>query len=299
MEPTAIDYLWLQISKPDNVPAILLLALTAFYCWMTWKKAKINDARETPVESEMTDKVQVWPYLVRVEFLTSIAVMLILTIWSIGIDAPLEEPANPALTPNPSKAPWYFLGLQELLVYFDPWIAGVILPTIIIIGLICIPYIDINTKGNGYYTIKERPFALAMYAFGFLALWVVTIVLGTFFRGPGWNIYTPWEHWDIHRVVALNNIDFPALFGIPTVDANNNYNILSIIFGSVLILAFYGIAFWYWRKKKGEPLFKALGPIRYGITAFLTLTMLGVVIKIILRLSLNVKYILATPFFNI
>ena len=68
MEPTALDYLWLQISKPDNVPAILLLVLTAFYCWLTWKKAKINDAREAPVESEMTDKVQVWPYLVRVNF---------------------------------------------------------------------------------------------------------------------------------------------------------------------------------------------------------------------------------------
>jgi hypothetical protein len=247
----------------------------------------------------MTDKVQVWPYLVRVEFLTSIAIMLVLTIWSIGIDAPLEEPANPALTPNPSKAPWYFLGLQELLVYFDPWIAGVMLPTLIIVGLIAIPYIDINTKGNGYYTIKDRPFALAMYAFGFLALWVVTIVLGTFFRGPGWNIYTPWEHWDIHRVVALNNIDFPALFGIPTILADKSYNPLSILFGSVLIIAFYGIAFWYWRKKKDEPLFKSLGPIRYGVTAFLTLSMLGVVIKIILRLSLNVKYILATPFFNI
>jgi hypothetical protein len=299
MEPTAFDYLWVQVSKPDNVPAILLLALTAFYCWLTWRKAKINDAREAPVESEMTDKVQVWPYLVRVEFLTSIAIMLFLTIWSIGIDAPLEEPANPALTPNPSKAPWYFLGLQELLVYFDPWIAGVMLPTLIIVGLIAIPYIDINTKGNGYYTVKERPFALGMYAFGFLALWVVTIVLGTFFRGPGWNIYTPWEHWDIHRVVALNNIDFPALFGIPTILADKSYNPLSILFGSVLIIGFYGLAFWFWRKKKETPLFKSLGPIRYGVTAFLTLSMLGVVIKIILRLSLNVKYILATPFFNI
>lgn len=298
-ELTAFDYLLFQIEKPDNIPAILLLGLTAFYCWHSWRKARLNDKRDVPMEAEQADKVQVWPYLVRVEFLTSIVVMIVLTVWSILIDAPLEEPANPALTPNPSKAPWYFLGLQELLVYFDPWIAGVILPTLIIFGLIAIPYIDINQKGNGYYTIKDRPFALAMFAFGFLILWVILIVIGTFFRGPGWNLFTPWEYWDAHKVVPLNNVDFPQLFGIPTLNVDNTYNILSIIFGTVIIGAFYSIAFLVWKKKKDEPLFRALGPIRYGVTAFFTLTMLGVVVKIFLRLLLNVKYILATPFFNI
>jgi Cytochrome b(C-terminal)/b6/petD len=296
---TALDYLMFQIEKPDNIPAILLLALTAYYCWHSWRKAKINDRRDVPVEAEMTDKVQVWPYLVRVEFLTSIVVMIILTVWSIWINAPLEEPANAALTPNPSKAPWYFLGLQELLVYFDPWIAGVVLPTLIIFGLIAIPYIDINTKGNGYYTVKERPFAIAMFVFGFLILWVILIVVGTFFRGPGWNIFTPWEYWDAHRVVPLNNVDLPELFGVPTLNIDNTYNMLSILFGSVVLVAFYAVAFLIWWRKRDEPLYKALGPIRYGVTAFFTLTMAGVVIKILLRHTLNIKYILATPFFNI
>jgi hypothetical protein len=299
-ELTAWDYLLVQIEKPDNVPALLLLALTAFYAWHSWRKSRNNDKRGNPIEAEMTDKVQVWPYLVRVEFLTSIAVMLILTVWSITIDAPLEEPANPALTPNPSKAPWYFLGLQELLVYFDPWIAGVVLPSLIIFGLIAVPYIDINQKGNGYYTIKDRPFAHSMFAFGFIVLWVVLIVMGTFFRGPGWNIFVPWEYWDTHRVVPLNNVDFPAIFGIPTLLVDGTtYNVWSIVFGSVLILGFYSIAWFVWQKKKDTPLFKSLGPIRYGTTAFFTLTMAGVVIKILLRLTMNVKYILATPFFNI
>ncbi|MBC8144542.1 MAG: cytochrome C [bacterium] len=277
----------------------MLLVLTAFYCLLSWHKARKNDRRDSPIEAAMTDKVQVWPYLVRVEFLTSIVIMIILTVWSIVIDAPLEEPANPALTPNPSKAPWYFLGLQELLVYFDPWIAGVILPTIIIVGLIAIPYIDINTKGNGYYTIKERPFALGSYAFGFLVLWVLLIVIGTFFRGPGWNIFTPWEHWDAHRVVPLNNVDFSELFGVPTRNIDNSYNMIAIFIGSVIMIVWYAIPFLIWKKKRETPLFKSLGPIRYGITAFLTMTMAGVVIKIILRLALNVKYVLATPFFNI
>ncbi|MDB5035563.1 MAG: Cytochrome [Chlorobi bacterium] len=296
---TAFDYLMSQIEKPDNVPALLLLTLAAFYIWHSWRRSKINDSRSTPVEAEMADKVQVWPYLVRVEFLTSIVVLIILTVWAITINAPLEEPANPALTPNPSKAPWYFLGLQELLVYFDPWIAGVMLPTLIIMGLIAIPYIDINPKGNGYYTIKERPFAQATFAFGFLVLWVVLIVMGTFFRGPGWNIFTPWEAWDPHRVVPLNNVDLPALVGVPTLNVDNTYNPLSIMIGAALILIFYSIGYFVWKKKQGTPFFKALGPIRYGVTAFLTLSMTGVVIKILLRLLLNVKYVLATPFFNI
>src|SRR5437773_346033 len=97
------------------------------------------------------DKIHTWPHLVRNEFLISIGIILLLIVWSLLVDAPLEEPANPTRTPNPSKAPWYFLGLQEMLVFFDPWHAGVVLPTFIILGLMVIPYLDINPAGNGYY----------------------------------------------------------------------------------------------------------------------------------------------------
>lgn len=144
--------------------------------------------------------------------------MLVLGVWSIMIDAPLEEPSDPTKTPNPSKAPWYFLALQEMLVYFDPWIAGVVLPGLIIAGLVAIPYIDTNPKGKGYYTIKERPFALAVFSFGFIVLWIVLMVVGTFLRGPGWNFFAPWEAWDPHLVVPLTNVNLSYLFGIR--DAN-------------------------------------------------------------------------------
>src|SRR3972149_3086827 len=106
--------------------------------------------RPSPVE----DKVHCWPYLVKSEFICSILMTALLMVWSIALDAPMEDPSNPAQTPNPSKAPWYFLGLQEMLVYFDPWMAGVVLPTFIIIGLMVIPYVDINPKGNGYFTFE-------------------------------------------------------------------------------------------------------------------------------------------------
>ena len=95
----------------------------------------------------------------RIELVAAILVTVLLMVWSLTLNAPLEEPSNPNVTMNPAKAPWYFLGLQEMLVYFDPWMAGVVMPTLIIVGLMAIPYIDANPLGNGYYTYKQRKFA--------------------------------------------------------------------------------------------------------------------------------------------
>lgn len=293
------------ISKPDNIPIVLLLVSCIFFTWLAWAKAKKNDAQQLPEEAKLDDKVQVWPYLVRVEFLMTIAIMAILVLWSVFLDAPLEEAANKALTPNPSKAPWYFLGLQEMLVYFDPWIAGVVLPTLIIVGLMAIPYIDINTKGNGYYTFKERKFAVLTFCFGFLILWVSLIVLGTFMRGPGWNFFLPWEKWDPHYVAVLTNVDFSEMFGIPTRLPDNSINPAAFVFGAVCIFSLYSLIPLYWLKKRNTDLMKKLGPVRYNVVAFLFITMAGLVVKIFLRLAplalgLNpVKYVWVTPWFNI
>ncbi|MFN0158225.1 MAG: cytochrome C [Bacteroidota bacterium] len=295
-----MEYLLKILTKADNIPIVLMLGLTVFYTWFSIRKGLKNDALGSPEEAKLSDKVQVWPYLVKVEFLASLLVMAILTVWSITLDAPLEEPANPALTPNPSKAPWYFLGLQEILVYFDPWIAGVVLPTLIIVGLCAIPYIDINTKGNGYYTFKERSFAILTFCFGFLVLWVALIVLGTFFRGPGWNLFFPWEYWDTHRVVALTNIDFTELFfNVPTRLIDDSLNPIAMTIGSLTIILWYGIGVAYYLWKKNADFMKKLGLLRYSVTAFLFLTMMSVPVKVILRLALNIKYILVTPWFNV
>ena len=202
------------VSKPDNVPIIAIIFLLPFFTWLAFSQGRRNDKAGTPAEAALKDKVYVWPYLCRAEFLCAIIVMLILGVWSITLDAPLEEMSDPAKTPNPSKAPWYFLALQEMLVYFDPWIAGVVLPGLIIAGLIAIPYIDINPKGKGYYTLKERPFAIATFCFGFFMLWIVMMVVGTFLRGPGWNFFAPWVEWDPHKVVPLTNVNLSYKFGI-------------------------------------------------------------------------------------
>ncbi len=253
-----------------------------------------------PASSLSPDKVHTWPHLVRNEFIVGLIAMIGITIWSIVIDAPLEEPANPTRTPNPSKAPWYFLGLQEMLVYFDPWMAGVVLPSLIIVGLMLIPYIDVNPKGAGYYTFRERKFAVSMFCFGFLVLWIFLITVGVFLRGPGWNFFAPWQEWDPHKVVALTNVDLnmwvAQTFGLDFLRGE----VMAALFGLGLIGAYYsvGVTFYLWKGKANETIQK-LGPIRYGIVAFLFLTMMALPIKMILRWTLNIKYICKLPWIGL
>jgi hypothetical protein len=213
-------------------------------------------------------------------------VMALITIWSIVVDAPLEEPANPTKTPNPSKAPWYFLGLQEILVYFDPWFAGVVLPSFIIVGLMVIPYIDINPKGNGYYCFKDRKFAISVFLFGFLIMWISLIIIGTFIRGPGWYLFLPGQYWDVHKTVAITNVNLSDKLGIPPQ--------FGTIFGAICVLFWLGVlpmVYWKARIGKSETLQK-LGMVRYQITAQFFMIMMGTVLKVILRLGFNVKYIM-------
>jgi hypothetical protein len=239
----------------------------------------------------LEEKVHVWPYLVRLEFLCALFVTIGLTVWSIVIDAPLEEAANPTKTPNPSKAPWYFLGLQDILVYFDPWFAGVVAPVLIIVGLMLIPYLDINPKGNGYYTYHERKVAIWVYSFGFLVLWIALIIMGVFLRGPGWNLFMPWQYWDPHKVVALVNVDLPYALGVRT------YNMAMLVGGGILSAYFaLGTAVYFFTERKA---IKNVGFLRMFIKVQLYLIMIGMVIKIVLRIGFNIKYILVTPWINI
>jgi hypothetical protein len=254
--------------------------------------AEAAHERKLPVD----DKVHTWPHLVRMEFLVALFIMVVLTLWSITIDAPLEAPANPTRTPNPSKAPWYFLGLQEMLVYFDPWHAGVVLPTFIIIGLMVIPYIDINPKGNGYYCFKARKWELLTFFFGFHVLWISMIIIGTFFRGPGWNLFWPWQRWDPHKVVALTNVDLPYLLGF------RDYW-LSAAFSLVAVGAYFviGMALFYMFvvKVKGKEFIERWGMVRFNLVGILLVLMMSLPVKMFLRLAFNVKYILVTPWINI
>jgi hypothetical protein len=273
---------------------------------------------------------------VRVEFLATVIVTVVLFVWSITLNAPLEEPANPNLTMNPSKAPWYFLGLQEMLVYFDPWIAGVVMPSIIMVGLMAFPYVDSNPLGNGYYTLRQRRFALWMFGAGFFQ-WILLIVIGTFIRGPGWIWFWPGQTWDHNAVVFDKNVDLHDMvitsragktLGLGILADPRFYGIYKFIFGLILVTGFYivGALFFHWlmtvdfrklrrpRSLRLSELRSALFPKnefeqkilqRTSLLQYLTFqffavsVLLALPVKLILRLGFTIKYVWVTPWFNI
>ena len=147
------------------------------------KSGSIQDTRALPV-----DKVHVWPHLLVAEFLSALAVTLFLLLFAIFVNAPLLELADFNKTPNPSKAPWYFLGLQELLTMFHPMVAGVTIPGIGLILLIMAPYIDRNPSKRP----EDRKFAISLMTIH-LMFWAVLVMIGSFFRGPGFNFVFPWN----------------------------------------------------------------------------------------------------------
>jgi menaquinol-cytochrome c reductase cytochrome b/c subunit len=140
------------------------------------------------VEREQGDRINVWPHLLIEEFVAMLVVLAALTIFSTFVNAPLRELANPNLTPNPSKAPWYFLGLQELLRYFHPMVAGVLFaPTLVLLALAVAPYVDRNPSTKP----GDRKIAITMFTM-LLMFGATLTIIGSFFRGTGYNWVWPW-----------------------------------------------------------------------------------------------------------
>jgi len=333
--------LWKISSAPDNVPIVGMIPLVIFFTWLGLKQSKDNDQLIETLEDDpalakthhrktqpwrpgWAREIHVWPYLVRVEFLAAIIVTVILFVWSILLDAPLEEPANPNLTMNPSKAPWYFLGLQEMLVYFDPWIAGVVMPGLLIVGLMVFPYVDANPLGNGYYSWRQRRFAIGMFMAGFL-MWIILIIIGTFIRGPGWIWFWPGQTWDHNAVVFDRNRDLHDIvagWGLPFLAASP----FKEIFGAMvvgLIFVAGGLFFhwlmlrpplraryfvrprelWRWAKETDpfeRKLLQRTTLLQYLTFQFFAISVLWLFpVKLLLRLLFTIKYIWVTPWFNV
>ncbi len=312
------DFL-LIVKKPDNIPIVAMLFLVGFFMWLSLHQAHENDARiaagQPPNEASggEAEKTWVWPDLVYTEMLCMVIGMIVLVVWGMVFQAPIEEAANPARTPNPSKAPWYFLGLQEMLVYYDPWLAGVVFPSLIIVGLMAIPYIDVNPRGNGYFSFRERRVEITIFLFGFLILWVLLVILGTFLRGPNWNFFGPYEYWDLHKLEALVNVNLSEYFWVKLLKMKMPSGAVGKFVrelpGILLVLFYIGVLPGLLATRDrlvGLPIglkkyYVALGPWRYGIFVMLLLSMIALPIKMVLRWLFNLKYIVALPeiFFNI
>ncbi len=284
------------VTKADNVPIVMMMVFVGFLLWLSFRQAAINDenieAGRPLTEAGSDDKVLVWPDLVYIELICMVLLTFALTVWAVVLRAPLEQPADPNIAPNPAKAPWYFLGLQEMLVYFDPWLAGVVFPGLIVVGLIAIPYIDKNPRGNGYYTFAQRRFAITTFMFGFVILWVVLIIFGTFLRGPNWNFFGPYEYWDVHRPAALLNTEFHDLFWIGFLgQALPKHFLIRELPGIVLVVAYFVLGPLILRLLFFGRIFRQIGFIRFQVMVFLLLMMLAMPIKMVLRWTLNLHYV--------
>lgn len=269
------------VLAPDNIPIVGMVYLLALLTWLATAQAVENDRRallgEPPREKQRGRRLFTWPDLVYSELICMVAVTTLLLAWSLLVPAPLEQPANPAITPNPSKAPWYFLGLQELLFYSDAWLAGVAVPCLMVLGLMAIPYLDFNPEGSGYYTIAKRRFAYLVFQFGFLQLWILLILVGTFFRGPNWGFFGLYEMRDPGTLPVLENTSLPPAVGLILLAA---YFVgLPLVLSATLMRGFR----------------RRMGLVRFAVLIALLLLMFALPLKMLLQWTLHVRHVLAWP----
>lgn len=145
------------------------------------------------VQKEPDDTVLTWPHLLSIEFFAAAMISLFLIFMGVFINAPLEELANGNVTPVVAKAPWYFVGLQELLAYFHPTVAGVLAPTVILVGAALIPFVDRGPRGDGGSPRpSDRKTGVLLFTM-FCAAGLTITFLGAFFRGPGYAWTLPWQ----------------------------------------------------------------------------------------------------------
>jgi quinol-cytochrome oxidoreductase complex cytochrome b subunit len=300
------QFSWI-ILRPDNVAITLMVFATTGFLWLAARRMAINDERLgrglPPCEAGDQQRVMVWPDVLRVELVIFVIAAAVLIVWSILLRAPLEAAANPADVPNPSKAPWYFVGLQELLVYFDPWLAGFLIPMLTIIGLCALPYLDVNSQGNGYYTLRERPLAITVFLFGFLILWLLPIVIGTFLRGPNWSFFGPFEPWDAQQAAVGTSINLSELLWsralghtLPVPEsAGAGSSLLRELPGLIALSAYFVGVPLLLRRTWMRTLAAQMGRARYLALMFF-LTAMGLLpIKMLLRWLFHVKYIVSFP----
>ncbi len=261
--------------------------------------AKTHHRKTQPWQSGWAREVHVWPYLLRIEFLAAIIVTIILMVWSITLNAPLEEPSNPTLTMNPSKAPWYFLGLQEMLVYFDPWMAGVVMPSLIIVGLMVIPYIDTNPLGNGYYTFKQRKFVDSD----------VHLRLHRAVGGDDRDRHADPRSW-MDVVLAGHHVGSqpPDLRGEPRpagyfrhhrTQVRQDHLRRASWWRCTASAAAIGMHKLITRTAFNRKIYARMSVLQYVIMQVFLIIMLALPVKILIRLVFRIKYVWVTPWFNI
>jgi hypothetical protein len=273
--------------EPDAVALALLglaVAATLAVGWALARRARRRDV--TVAAGGERAQVASWPHLVRRELVAALATLILLAWWAILLELPLAPPADPSFTPSVAKAPWFFVGVQELLQYFDPWLAGVALPVGGALGLAALPYLD-RGEENGHRLRAPAMIALA----GVIALWLAPAVVGLYLRGEHWSFGPAWR--------ASQEI------GIPPAAARTLGEQLGLaaggaqLLGAALCLGPFALLSLAWLRVRRGPLGRRLGLGRYLCSGALLIVLGGVAIKIALGAALGVRYLLVTPWFRI
>ncbi len=226
---------------------------------------------KTQVDSDRDTKVKVWPELVLRETIATLAALILLMLLAMLVAAPLEELADPSFSMNPSKAPWYFLGLQELLVYFPPWIAGVVIPLAMVLALAAIPYLDTPAAPTRQLVRYPNGGRIGLLFSTGLSLWLLLTVIGLFFRGPNWD----WQWPDGTPLHLAGHSTSPAPGWLP-----------------LLVIGIYAGAVFLSRFRRPPDTTATPGPVRRFLAHLLTIMGLLVCMQIVLANLLNIIRIL-------
>jgi hypothetical protein len=284
--------------EPDAVALLLLVALVALTLAVGLVAGRRREARPDTEEqqaAELGQLVSTWPSLLRLELLAAMVTMLVVTWWAIGLQVPLGPQADPSITPTVAKAPWFFIGIQEMLQYFDAWLAGVILPLLSVVGLCALPYLDVSDAGSGRYTWRNRPLALAVIV-GLLLIWLVPALVGQLWRGENWELAAAWRSIPPTQLkpapLEASRLSLAGALGL--------HGALEHVVGCVACLGpFAALALLGPRLARGRPRLEEMGRGRVFFAGALVLVMLGVLVKVALHVTLGLHYLWVTPWFRI
>jgi len=297
------------VFAPDHMAVIFLIASAFLFIWLGLRLSILNDHRlergRNPREKTRSEETRifVWPDLVYIELIAMLAMTCVLGIWSLTVPAPLEAPADTSWTPNPAKAPWYFVGLQELLVYFEPWFAGVVLPLVIVFGLCLIPYLRRQDNQSGFYWLKGRRFSVAIFLSGF-GLWILLIVIGTFFRGPDWRLYGLYESRLVRRFTELHTEPLSTRVWRAVLHSEDrstaitslvNTPVLRELPGLLVVILLFLVIPLLAKRTFGTGLASRLGPSGYWTVAILLAMMTLIPIKMCANWLFDINYFVYLP----
>lgn len=290
----------------ERLPVLALALLTGFFLWLARHRSQDRDAQS---ECQLPDAA--WPGFSSGELGVAMLVLGVVAACAFLLKAPLAAVADPALAPNPAKAPWFLVGLQELRVYFDPWIPGMLLPGLVLVTLIALPHLDRrpNDADRGGFAeahggVSPEPVApglVFLFLFGWWVLWLLPMVIGAFLRGPHWSVFGPFETWDEARphhgtAVPLSEIIWSRLLDLGPPQSW----LLRELPGIALVALYFGLLpllLPWWKVTRGlfGPTRKRLHGWRFYVVIVLVLAMMIVPLKMISWWLFDVEFIIHLP----